>query len=242
MPRLRGPSIALPQGEDAWPFLNERIYGSAHQGGHHTHPEKDLSSWSWDEVFGRKAPLLLEVGFNRGKFITELARQNPDANVVGIEIRRRFGIRLTQMVSLAGEPRNLRVIWGDAKILLPLLFGPQSLDGIFITFPDPWWKKRHFKRRLVDTDFASGIAQRLKPGGQVWVKSDVEMIADEIRGALHARPELGEPIPFAQDDLPLTHREKSCLAQGMPIHRFKLTRLDIPYQADFQPPPIRQDD
>ena len=241
MPRLRGPAIAPPTGDEAWPFLNEKIYGSALQGGHHTHPKEDLLPWSWSDVFDRQAPLHLEVGFNRGKFITELARQNPQANVVGIEIRRRFGWRLSQMVSLADEPRNLRIIWGDAKILLPLLFGEASLDGIYITFPDPWWKKKHFKRRLVDTDFAAGIAQRLKVGGVVWVKSDVGMIADEIKGALLARPELGVCTPFDQDDLPLTHREQSCIRQGMEIHRFKLTRLDVPFDANFQAPPIREE-
>ena len=242
MPRLRGPVIAPPHGEEAWPFLNEKIYGSAQRGGHHTHPKEDLLPWSWDEAFERKGPLLLEVGFNRGKFITELARRNPEANVVGIEIRRRFGWRLSQTVSLVGDPRNLRIIWGDAKILLPLLFEEGSLDGMYITFPDPWWKKRHFKRRLVDTDFAAGIALRLKVGGEVWVKSDVEMIAEEIKGALQARPELGLCISFEQDDLPLTHREQSCIRQGMPINRFKLTRLNVPYDSNFQPPPIRQED
>ena len=124
---------------------------------------------------------MLEVGFNRGKFITELAERFPDHNVVGIEIRKRFVVRLAQVVGAAGYPRNLRVAWGDAKVLLPALFTPNSISAMFITFPDPWWKKRHEKRRLVDTQFAAGIAERLTEGGVIWVKSDVPMIADEIR-------------------------------------------------------------
>lgn len=233
MPRLRGPAIELPPPEERWPFLNEHIFGDPLKGGYHEQPTPEASPWSWDRVFDREAPLMLEVGFNRGKFITALAERFPDHNVVGIEIRRRFGIRLTQLVSSAGGPRNLRVAWGDAKLLVPFLFEPGTLSAMFITFPDPWWKKRHEKRRLVDTQFAAEIAERLAPGGVVWVKSDVPMIADEIRDALVARPEFDDPVPFAQDDLPLTHREASCVRKGLPIYRFKLSRNDTPFMGQI---------
>ena len=229
MPRLRGPAIELPPPEERWAYLNELIYGAPLLGGHHKQPQESALPWSWAEAFGREAPLMLEVGFNRGRFITELAQRHPDRNVVGIEIRKRFGIRLAQLCGQAGEPKNLRVIWGDAKILLPKLFATASLHDMFVTFPDPWWKKRHIKRRLVDTLFAAEIAEKLEPGGHIWVKSDVEMIADEIKEALVARPELGDLQPFAQDDLPHTHRERSCIKNGLPIHRFRLTRNQLAF-------------
>ena len=229
MPRLRGPAIELPSIEERWAFLNEAIYGSPLSGGHHKQPLEEALPWSWSEAFGREAPLMLEVGFNRGRFITELAERHPDRNVVGIEIRRRFGVRLAQMCGKAGSPRNLRVIWGDAKILLPRLFATGSLSDMFVTFPDPWWKKRHIKRRLVDTRFAAEISEKLSPGGYIWVKSDVAMIAEEIKEALLARPELGELVSFEQDDLPHTHRERSCIKKGLPIHRFRLTRNTIAF-------------
>ena len=91
------------------------------------------------------------------------------------------------------------------------------------------WKKRHVKRRLVDTHFAAEIAEKLKRGGYIWVKSDVAMIADEIKEALSSRPELDELVTFEQDDLPLTHRERSCIKNGLPIHRFRLTRNDLEF-------------
>ena len=229
MPRLRGASIALPPPEERWAYLNEAIFGDEDRGGQHARPLDESLPWSWESSFGREAPLMLEIGFNRGKFITELAEQFSDHNVVGIEIRKRFVVRLAQVVGMAGTPRNLRVAWGDAKVLLPALFAPGSLSAMFITFPDPWWKKRHEKRRLVDTRFAAGIAERLAEGGVIWVKSDVPMIADEIREALCARPEFDEPVPFERDDLPLTHRERSCVKKGLPIYRFKLTRNASPF-------------
>lgn len=230
MPRLRGNSAPLPQGQEAWPLLNERVYGSNAVGGNSGRPNPELvAQWSWERAFERAAPLFLEVGFNRGKFITALAERFPDHNVVGIEIRRKFAWRLTQLTAAAQGPKNLRLLWGDAKILLNDIFGPASLQGMFITFPDPWWKRRHSKRRLVDTRFAEELAERVAVGGRVWVKSDVEMIADEIRDALLARPEFGGLTPFAQDDLPLTYRETSCVKYGLPVHRFYVTRLDVPF-------------
>ena len=234
MPRLRGPAIELPPPNQRWALLNEAIYGEPLLGGHHREPLDSTYPWSWEKAFGRHAPLMLEVGFNRGRFITELAQRHPDRNVVGIEIRRRYGIRLTHQCGLNDDPKNLRIIWGDAKILLPKLFGTGSLSDMFVTFPDPWWKKRHVKRRLVDTNFAAEISEKLKEGGYIWVKSDVAMIAEEIKEALVARPELSELVSFEQDDLPLTHRERSCIKKGLPIHRFRLTRNSLPFTGYFE--------
>ena len=235
MPRLRGPAIALPQGQDAWPLLNEKIYGSPESGGPSAQPVSELiEGWRWEDAFEREAPLLLEVGFNRGKFLTSLAERFPDHNVVGIEIRRKFVWRLAQMTSAKGGPRNLRVIWGDAKAVMSALFQPSSLEGMFITFPDPWWKRRHAKRRLVDTRFAEELAELVKVGGFVWVKTDVEMIAKEIEAALVSRPEFGAPIRFEQDELPLTYRETTCVKYGLPIHRFRVERLAVPFQGRIE--------
>ena len=234
MPRLRGPEIVAPVDGKSWPILNHLIYGSNQRGGHHTKPLERETPWSWTEIFGREAPLLLEVGFNRGKFIRELALQRPDANIVGIEIRKRFGWRLSQLMEDADGPQNLRIIWGDAKILLPAIFTPESVDELFVTFPDPWWKKRHEKRRLVDTDFAREIASQLSLGGKVWVKSDVGLIANEIKEALIARPEFSSPVKFEKDTLPLTHRETNCVRMGLPIHRFKLTKVKA-FDSSFVP-------
>ena len=230
MSRLRGPSIILPRGDDAWPLLNEKIYGDLESGGPSASPVEELvAEWDWEKAFDREAPLMLEVGFNRGKFITGLAERFPEHNVVGIEIRRKFVWRLAQVTSAKGAPRNLRVIWGDAKALMATIFGPASLDAMFVTFPDPWWKRRHAKRRVVDTRFAEELAERVKVGGRVWVKTDVEMIADEIRAALVSRPVFGEAISFEQDELPLTYRETTCLKYGLPVHRFYVERLDVPF-------------
>ncbi len=225
MPRLRGPAPAEPTGDAAWPILNDRLFGAQVRGGHSMVPDPAAVPVDWDAVFGRSAPRTLEIGFNRGRFLCELAERWSDHDHVGVELRRRFCWRLAQQMAAADGPRNVRLVWADAKLVIPAAFAPGSLQAIFINFPDPWWKRRHSKRRLVDLDFATVLTDRLALGGHVWVKSDVPAIAEEIREALVAVDRLGEPAPFGADDLPLTYRERRCVADGLPITRYRVTRV-----------------
>lgn len=225
MPRIRGHLAVLPKGPGAWALLNKTLFGSNEIGGHSVAVQPEVLPWQWSDTFGRKAPLHLEIGFNRGRFLRAMAAKHPERDFVGIEIRRRFCWRLTHMLNAEEpQPRNIRIIWADAKNVAPALFPPGCLEGIYVTFPDPWWKKRHAKRRLVDTAFAASMADLLAPGGRVWVKSDVPAIADEIAQSLASDQRFAEPVPFAAEDLPFTHREGNCVDAGLPIHRFSVTR------------------
>lgn len=224
MPRLRGPVLRQPTGDDAWPMLNEVLFGGNDVGGPNVAPRPAALPVAWPQVFGRTAPLTLEIGFNRGRFLQALAEAWPDLDHVGVEIRRRYVWRFANLVGPAGAPRNVRVVWADAKLVAPVIFGPGALSHIFINFPDPWWKRRHAKRRLVDTDLAGDLNALLAPGGRVWVKSDVPAIAGEIEQALAAVPGLSGPEPFGAEDLPASYRETRCVAQGLPITRFHFTR------------------
>ncbi|MCB9528534.1 MAG: tRNA (guanosine(46)-N7)-methyltransferase TrmB [Myxococcales bacterium] len=225
MSRMRGPAAQLPEGDTAWPLLNADLFGSNTLGGPYAAPRPEALPVDWPAVFGRDAPRQLEIGFNRGRFLTALARRRPDVDLIGIEIRRRYCWRIANILGADPEaPRNLRVIWADARALSAALFAPQSLDAVYINFPDPWWKKRHQKRRVVNDTFATELAELLAPGGAIWIKSDVPAIADEFAEAFAAVPLLGPPIPFDEDTLPLTHRETRCLAAGMPIVRYRVER------------------
>jgi len=229
MPRIRGHLAVLPEGPEAWALLNKTLFGSNETGGHSVAVQSEVLPWDWSSVFGRTAPLHLEIGFNRGRFLRAMAAKHPERDFVGIEIRRRFCWRLAHILNAEDtERRNIRIIWADAKNISPVLFEAGSLEGIYVTFPDPWWKKRHVKRRLVDTAFAASMASLLGPGGRVWVKSDVPAIAEEIAQSLIADARFGEPIPFAADELPFTHREVNCVAAGLPIERFSVTRRADP--------------
>ena len=176
-------------------------------------------------MFNRSGKLALEIGFNRGVFLEELAKREPTVNVLGIEIQRRFCWRLANLLAESEEsPTNIRLLWADAKLVTTALLKPNSVSDIYINFPDPWWKKRHHKRRLVDTSYAAELVQILAPGGEVWVKSDVKDIADEIYASLETQLALEPSGPYLASDKPFTHREGKCVAQDMDIHRFRFKK------------------
>ncbi len=223
MPRVRGPAPNRPEGETAWPLLNERVFGAVDRGGNHTLPLPEAHELDLAAIFGRAAPVTYEIGFNRGRFLRALAARWPDHDHLGVEIRRRYAWKVCQEMAGAGGPRNVRLLWADAKLVGPC-FAPGRFAHVFINFPDPWWKRRHARRRLVDTDFASDLAARLAPGGSVWVKSDVPAIADEIAAGLRACGSFDAEVEFSAEDLPPSYRESRCLKAGLPITRFRATR------------------
>ncbi len=214
----------VPAVDAPWPILNAQLFGDVMAGGYHLAPRPEALPLDWTAVFGREAPRTLEVGFNRGRFLRGLADRWADHDHVGIEVRRRYAWTVAQEMLAAEGPRNAALIWGDARLLVPALFGPGTLAGVFINFPDPWWKRKHAKRRLVDESFAAQLSVALRPGGRIWVKSDAALIADDIEGVLRGEPRLEGPTAFGQDDLPLSYRERKCLAAGLPITRYFFTR------------------
>lgn len=222
MPRMRGGVFEKPEGPSAQICLNGLLFGDQDLGGHDVFPRPEVLPIDWAEIFGREAPIALEIGFNRGRFLQALGRQFPERNHVGIEIRRRYPWVLSYKLVEEG-PDNVRIIWGDGKALLPALFKEGGVAHLYINFPDPWWKNRHAKRRLVDSTFAARTFELLAPGGRVWVKSDVPAIAEEIQAALESTALVG-PTPFGEDDLPHTHRERRCLMQGLPITRYSFEK------------------
>lgn len=215
-----------PEGDSAWAMLNQHLFGDNGNGGYNIKVRPEALPHDWSTCFERKARLGLEIGFNRGVFLRGLAERFPERDFIGIEVRRRYVWRLTHHLGQETDgTRNIRIIWADAKKITADLFPPGSVDDVFVTFPDPWWKKRHAKRRLVDTTYASDLGALLPPGGRIWVKTDVPAIAAEIRESLASVPSLSAPTDFEMDELPLTHREGKCIQQGLPITRFRVEKI-----------------
>src|SRR5699024_7374534 len=139
----------------------------------------------WDRQFGRTAPRTLEIGFGAGEALAELAVAHPQRDFIGIEVYRNGVGRLLGAVDRAGA-RNVRVFCADATEVLPRAFAPASVDEVLLYFPDPWPKKRHHKRRIVQPAFADEVARILAPDGIWRLATDWRDYAEHIREVLDA--------------------------------------------------------
>jgi tRNA (guanine-N7-)-methyltransferase len=142
-----------------------------------------------DTAFGRSAPITLEIGFGNGDNLAEQAAAHPERNYLGVEVHRPGVGRL--LLSLEDRQlRNAKVICHDAVEVLTHQVPAQSLSEVVILFPDPWHKKRHHKRRLVQAPFVELVTDRLASGGVLRFASDWQPYADAVLEVLNANPRL----------------------------------------------------
>jgi tRNA (guanine-N7-)-methyltransferase len=140
---------------------------------------------SLDKVFGRTAPRTLEIGFGNGEHLAALAAAHPGRDYFGIEVHRP-GVGHLLMLSATNNLANVRVSTHDAVEVLREQIAPGSLDEVLVLFPDPWHKKRHHKRRLVQPPFVELIASRLRKGGVLRLATDWEEYALQMLEVLGA--------------------------------------------------------
>jgi tRNA (guanine-N7-)-methyltransferase len=143
----------------------------------------------WTNVFGRTAPLLLEIGFGMGHALIDAARRHPDWNCVGVEVYRPGIGALLNAIS-AAQLTNTRIIEGDARDVLAGMVGPRQLHRLIVFFPDPWPKSKHHKRRLVNAEFAALAASRLADDGLLLIATDWAQYAAAMLAVLDAEPAL----------------------------------------------------
>ena len=169
----------------------------------------------WERDFGRGAPLELEIGPGRGGFTLDHAARHPEVDLVAIETRR-SDCELIRSRARRRGLTNLAVLQGDAKLLAPRLFPPGSLAAVHVQFPDPWWKKRHHKRRVIDVAFALLLRRLLVPGGTVDFRTDVPAYARE--GAKTWLDAGFEKLPDEPPEV-LSTRERRYAITGQPVFR-----------------------
>ncbi len=142
-----------------------------------------------DRLFGRAAPRLLEIGFGMGETTATIAQEHPENDYLGIEVHTPgVGSLLKRIAELQLE--NLRIIQHDAVEVVQHMIAPAALDGVHVFFPDPWPKKRHHKRRLIQPGFVALLASRMKPGACVHACTDWEEYARQMLEVLSAEPAL----------------------------------------------------
>lgn len=169
-----------------------------------------------DSVFRRNAPRVLEIGSGMGETTVAIAEARPDCDFLAVEVHGPGVAALLKLIAERGLP-NIRVVQHDAAEVVTEMLPPASLSGIHVFFPDPWPKKRHHKRRLLQPAFVHELALRLGSGGYLHVATDWEDYATAILAACEAEPLLeNSAAGFAQRPAhrPLTKFERRGLGLG----------------------------
>ena len=146
-----------------------------------------------DAVFGRSAPRILEIGFGMGEGLAEIAAAHPENDYLGVEVHTPGVGALLKQLGERGLT-NVRVIQHDAFEVLTQMLKPEILAGVHIFFPDPWHKKRHHKRRLIQPPLVNLLASRLAPGGYIHLATDWQEYAEQMLAVLSAEPQLQNTV------------------------------------------------
>ncbi len=208
-------------------------------------PDLDLSGYLWpfeelprpweaEVLFDRRAPLEVEVGSGKGMFLSQASVDNPDHDFLGIEISPKYARYTASRLAKLGVP-NAAVVQGDALRVFAEVFPPAILRAVHIYFPDPWWKKRHRKRRVIRPEFVADLLRGLEPEGVVHFWTDVEGYFEEARQLfrqggleeLRATAEIRAPSAEEGGPLPegkppsgyLTHFERRMRLQAVPVYK-----------------------
>ncbi len=184
-----------------------------------------------ETLFGRPAEKHLEIGFGRGDALIAMAKAHPEHDYLGIDIYRP-GIGYLLLQIEAAKLTNVRIISADAVEVLQQYLPPHCLDAVYLFFPDPWPKKRHHKRRLVQAEFLKLLAQRLKSGAIFHLATDWENYAEQMLLELEAAPDFINTMPaggFAPrpPERPLTKFEQRGLRLGHGVWDLVYQRREI---------------
>lgn len=208
----------------------QHIRSFVHRRGHITQAQKEAlatvrDKWSLpfaarvldtQSAFGRSAPVILEIGFGMGETTEQIAWSRPDDNFLGVEVfEAGVGAMLKRIE--ASQLQNVRIIQHDAVEVLTHMVAPESLAGVHIYFPDPWPKKRHHKRRLIQPPLIALLASRMASGAYLHCATDWENYAEQMLEVLSAEPTLANTCGgFAPrpDYRPLTKFEQRGLRLG----------------------------
>lgn len=182
----------------------------------------------WSAEFANGNPVKLEVGFGNGKFLIEMAVREPETNFVGMDFYHK-GIRKTITRINKLQLKNIRIVYGDAKERISHYFDDGGLKMIYINFPDPWPKKRHYKRRLIKPAFVELVADKLMQGGYVHIATDNEPYALEILEFFEAHPgfknKIGPGVFLGnREDFPRSKYENNFINAGEKIYYLEFVK------------------
>ncbi len=174
------------------------------------------------EIFGGRAQIEIEVGFGRGMFLVDRGREHPDTGLLGIETSYKWAHVVEQRCRRL-HLDNVHILAGDAREILERTTPDGAVRRVFLHFPDPWWKKRHAKRRLMTRRFLDQVARLLEPAGEFFLQTDVEERAAEYARQVQAHEAFGfrtgdgflSANPYCQ----ISNRERRAKEDGLPVYR-----------------------
>lgn len=182
-------------------------------------------------VFGREAPLEIDIGCGGAGFLFERAKNNPDVDFVGFEVRKPL-VEAAMARREREGPKNVVVYYANAHPNLPKLVEPGVVRAFYVMFPDPCFKKRHHKRRILQPPLVRVMAELLPIGGQIYVQSDVKPLAEEMHDFLRAEPalerKLGDPLEVPSPIREQTEWERHHERNGEPVYRMLFEKVREP--------------
>ena len=175
------------------------------------------------KIFGRRAALHVDLGCGDGSFLCALAQRIPEKNFLGIE--RLLGRFRSAAVKVANI-RNVRVLRMESSYVVRYLFPPRSVETFYLLFPDPWPKRRHWRRRIVTPDLLKTISLALVQGGTLLIATDYLSYFEKIKEIARANLDFAT-VDFPDVDLPHTKFERKFRAQDATIHRLDLRKASL---------------
>lgn len=199
------------------------------------HPKLESTAlpWptDWSAIFGVERPLIVEIGFGYGHYLEHLHRQHPATSIIGLEVNHACLVKVEKTITRKGLD-NVRVMRSTAETALHHLFSPTSISQIHINFPDPWFKVRHAGRRLMQRDTLDAMTNRLKPGGMLYLATDILAYAKMSAELLEATPGLTSSFKTAWvHEMPgrvETKYENKARQVGRACYYFAYRRNDLP--------------
>ncbi len=184
---------------------------------------------SFEQIFGNSNPVVIEIGFGMGEATLQIAKDNPDINYLAIEV---FLYGFTKLLSniAASGVKNLKIMRFDAHDVLSSMIPDSSVQGFHIFFPDPWPKKRHNRRRLINNEFATVLASKLVPGGYIYCATDWEEYAQQMVDVFAGIPGLSNPYNGFADKVswrPSTGFEKKGLDADRVIREVWVEKVEL---------------
>lgn len=189
---------------------------------HDSHAAKGRAFWA--AIFHNENPVEVEIGAGGGAFLLQISAEHPERNYFGIE-HARARVRLLEEKLAAAQRPNVIVIGADAAYVVRHLIPAQSVAAFHIYFPDPWWKRRHHRRRLITEGLVHDLARALAPGGQVHAATDVPDVADLIRTTMAATGLFDENTTAQSLRQQPTAFERKGVARGARIEEMSFRKL-----------------